>query len=228
MSENVMEIFQPEEGGFSGLKCIEEKLFALSPIKKCILVYSKNETGGYSLKDRIPLGIKNATGITSDGKALFFADSQEKVIYRVDPETKGSEPYINLRELRGGNTESIIQASNSTIKDMEILGGEMWITFSAGYSSSIIRVLANSEKILMVIPARGPEPVSISLDTSAGCMRVLDSSNKEISDFSFEGEWTGRFTRVPVENPSCFSIDRNHRLVISSHVNRDGLKKREV
>jgi glutamine cyclotransferase len=228
MTENVMEIFQPEEGGLSGLKCIEDKLYALSSIKNCIFVYFKSNTGGYSLKGRIPLGIKNASGVTSDGKTIFIADSQEKTIFCIDPDTEQSRQYLNIRELKGGNADSVINARNSTINDMEILDREMWITFSAGYSSSIFRVEPSSGRILKVISARGPEPKSISLDVTAKCMKVLDSSNKEISDFSFEGEWTGRSTRIPVENPACFSIDKYSKLIISSHSVKAGRKNRGV
>ena len=228
MSENVLEVFQPEEGGLSGLKCIEDKLYALSSVKNCILVYFKNKTGGYALKDRIPLEIRNTSGITSDGNALFVADSMEKVIYRIDMDTKQSRRFLDLRELKGENADAVIRAGNCTVNDMEILNGEMWIACSAGYSSSILRIEAKSGKILKVIPARGPEPRSISLDASSKCMRVLDSSNKEISDFSLEGEWTGRRTGIPVEHPSCFSVDKNNKLIISSHNSMNGLKNREV
>lgn len=230
VSENVIRLFQPEEGRLIGLKCFDNKLYALPVKENLILVYEKNNAGGYSLLERIPLGVKNASGITADGKTLFVADRIEKTVYCMDLNTKQTRLYLSMRELKesNGDTDYVINSRNSTINDLEINNGEMWITCSAGYSSCIYRIDTNSRKVIKVISARGPEPKSISFDAAEKCMRVLDSSNREISSFSLEGEWTGQFVKIPVDSPACFSIDPDSNLVISSHRIETNRKNRGV
>lgn len=221
-------LFQPKEGRITGLKCFENMLYALSARENGILVYKKNDTGGYSLSDTIPCSIKNASGITTDGKTLFVADGLQKAVYSIDLNTKQTRMLFDMRELKDGNRDSVINAKATKISDMEIYNGEMWITCSAGYSSCIYRIDMESRKIVKVISARGPEPESISLDAPAGYMRVLDSSNREISSFSFKGEWTGQFSRVPVDNPACFSIDTDGNPIVVSRSSEMDRKDRRV
>ncbi|MEN6313207.1 MAG: hypothetical protein ABFD25_03045 [Clostridiaceae bacterium] len=226
MSENMVRLFRPQEGGLIGLKCIDDKLYALPAKGDFILVYKRSSNEDYSLMDKVPVSVKNATGITSDGKMLFIADSLGKAVYCIDPETKQSRLYLNMSELKTNQGEDVLHAGNSRVNDMEIHKNEMWITCSAGYSSCIYRIDTGARKVIKVIPARGPEPKSISFDASAKCMKVLDSSNREISDFTLEGEWTGKLVKVPVDNPACFTVDENRQLIISNcEANR---RKREV
>jgi DNA-binding beta-propeller fold protein YncE len=214
LREKTIRLFYSKAGPLTGLNCYQNKLYALSGVENAIHVYTK-ENDGYVLAETIKLQIKNASGLAAADNLLYVADSREKLVYTVNLATKEISTFIDLTQLADGSVSYVVSAKGSSIKDLEINGGELWLTCAAGYSSCILRLELASLKVIKSIPARGPEPVSISYDAAAKSMLVLDASNREISEFNTEGRWTGDALKVSIKNPSCFSIDIHNHIVIS-------------
>ncbi|HEX3030334.1 MAG TPA: hypothetical protein VHT34_13790 [Clostridia bacterium] len=222
---NVIRLFQPSEGNLSGLKLMNNSIYAVSSQQKIIFIYSADDESAYCSKVKVDIG--NPAGITIKDEEILVADSRKKAVYRINSKKGGTKPFIDLSKLDKNDASGVINARNSKITDIEYHNGKLWISCEAGYSSCIICIDTVKGNLMTKYSTRGPSPASISLDNSKENLWVLDSSNKEISVFDKKGNWTGAVLPVSLSKPSCFSLDTKGHVWLSGFLDVQG-KRKEV
>ncbi len=220
---SVIRLFQPPESNLSGLKLMNNSIYAVSSQQKTIFIYSADDESAYCSKVKVDIG--NPAGITIKDEEILVADSIKKTVYRINSKTGGTKPFLDLSKLDKSDASGVLNAKNSKITDIEYHDGKLWVSCEAGYSSCIICMDAVKGKLLAKYNTRGPSPLSISLDNSNENLWVLDSSNKEISVFDKKGKWTGAVLPVSLSKPSCFSLDTEGHVWLSGVLAVQGRRK---
>jgi DNA-binding beta-propeller fold protein YncE len=213
LKANVIEVFEKAKN-LQGLTLIKGQFWAVSSKSKVITGYTRDESGKFSVINKIKTDLRNPVGLAWTGSEFLVPDGMEKVIVKIDPQSKLQQLYINLLEVKDGYVKSILNAEGSSVSAITFNQGLVWIAIKAGYSSSIVALNYGTKEVVSNIFARGTEPLAIAFDANGEFGWVLDGANKELSQLDTKGTWTGTTLRIPLEKPIGLAIDNQGNFLV--------------
>lgn len=193
----------------TGLTVINNKVW-VSGTGRNKIYHGEIERGRYKATGDITSHVRNPTGLAWDGKKLYVADRKEKTIFTIEQDWQKMEQVLSLKEFKPDKIPLVFLIPSSEIADITWGKGLLWFTCKAGYSSSFYAVDVGKKKVVHRFNTRGPEPQGISFDSQEKYLWVLDSRNRELSQFTLDGKWTGRKLLTSIEVPVGLTIDKSN------------------
>lgn len=203
----ILQTFSLPRRNVVGLALVNNKVWVGSSTRNKIYHGEIDERGRYSAIGKITSQVAKPTGLAWDGKKLYVADRTEGKIFTADREMQKMKLVLSLKRLRPDKIPLVFLIPTSEITDITWGRGHLWFTCKAGYSSSFYCLDIGNKKVVHQFKARGPEPEGISFDSQEKHIWTLDASNRELSQFTPEGKWTGQSLPTPLDKPMGLTID---------------------
>lgn len=203
----ILKSFRPPEESLQGLVCVKGGVWVASAKVGKLFEETAVDASTYETSRSIASPVKTPGGMAWDGELFLVADRNDKVIFKVNPESGAATQVLDLSDLQFGGMPAVFRATNSQVSDIAWGQGHLWATCSAGYSSSLYRIDIGMGMVVQHLWASGPKPTGVSLDVKEEYVWTVDGSNQEFCQFTSEGEWTGTKLGSPVVRPSGLALD---------------------
>lgn len=203
----VIRSFQPYKEGLDGILWLNGVIWTVSSKSSRVIGQRPKTDRELDIIEEIVCHLKNPGGIAWDGSGFLVTEKVEKIVYKIDLQSKQLSVYLDLTKAKDIASTQILKAEGSTVTGIAFNKGKIWITCQAGYSSSIYCFDSESKELVTWFFARGPQPLGIAFEANGDLAWVLDGSNKELRQFDVSGKWTDTLLKVPLEKPSGLTID---------------------
>lgn len=177
------------------------------------------------VKGKIVVPLGSPSGMDWDGNFYLLADKLSKLVVRVNHKGTAS-PLVDLTRCKPLNGENVFLVEDSLPWGIAWTGDSLWISSSAGYSSSLYNLDLKELAIKSGFRAHGPEPRGLYFDRKSKSLLSVDARNLEVRRLTLDGKLINVLTKLPGKAPTGITMDENGYLWIADEKERKIFKVR--
>ncbi|MBN1417251.1 MAG: hypothetical protein JXP34_00655 [Planctomycetes bacterium] len=190
------EEYQPEALAFA-----KGNLWVLGKAKNMVYQY---DTENRKILKSYALPCKDPRGLSWDGTGLLVSDEKTHEVYRINPDDGSSAKMVDLNACAASGKFPVLPKDLKDLTAIAWDGKCLWVSFAAGYASSLFRVDPQKASIEQHIWAQGPRPEGLQWDgTHLVC---IDARNNEIRRLDREGKPV-QVVELPTKSPRGLTYD---------------------